>query len=227
MNIKEIYEYAHKIGALTFSTIYKDEVHSRIAHFNGYDDEGIYFRTMANKPYGKQLKSTKKVTVCGNFGGEILNKDDIGAIPDFATGYSFRLIGDIRKVTAEEIIEKAKTNKFLELAKKDIENYPQMADGNYIIYKAKGEIFNYDFSKKLSPYKLNRQRFAFGGASVNPCGVKITDDCISCGRCEEVCSFSAIEYAGSKYEVNPAHCDDCGSCMLECPVGAIIESQPI
>ncbi|MFR9554293.1 MAG: 4Fe-4S binding protein [Rikenellaceae bacterium] len=45
MTIAEIYEYADKIGLLTFSTIVGDEVHSRIAHLNGYDDEGIYFRT--------------------------------------------------------------------------------------------------------------------------------------------------------------------------------------
>lgn len=227
MNIQEIYELAEKVGTLTFSTIHNSEVHSRIAHFNGYDNEGIYFRTMANKPYGRQLKNTLKVTVCGNYGGEILNKEDIGAIPDFATGYSFRLIGDIRQVSAEEIAIKAKTNKYLEVAARDIEMYPQMAEGNFVIYKAKGEIFNYDFSKKLSPYKLNRQRFAFGGASYNEAGARISDECIGCGHCESVCSFLAIERDGDKFKVNPSHCDDCGSCILECPVGAIRESLTI
>ncbi len=68
MSIAEIYAYADRVGLLTFSTMYDGEVHSRIAHFNGYDDdEGIYFRTMGNKPYGRQLIDTRKVTVCGHY----------------------------------------------------------------------------------------------------------------------------------------------------------------
>ncbi len=51
---------------MVFSTMHGDEVHSRVAHFNGYDEEGLYFRTMANKTFCKQLIETGKVTVCGS-----------------------------------------------------------------------------------------------------------------------------------------------------------------
>ncbi len=224
MTIKEIYEYADKIGVLIFSTISNDEVHSRVAHFNGYTEEGIFFRTMGNKPYGRQLKETLKVTVAGNFGGKILNHDDVGAIPDFEPGYSFRLIGELRYVPAEEIIEKAKTNKFLEVAARDIEMYPAMGNGNYIIHKAKGEIFDYDFSKKTRDHKVLRTRFAFGGATANPAGVRIDPEkCIACGICKETCSFKAIQ-EGESYSCISERCDDCGSCILKCPKDAIMES---
>ncbi len=224
MEIKEIYRYADQIGLLTFSTIYNGEVHSRIAHFNGYDEEGIYFRTMGNKPYGRQLKESLKVTVCGHYGGGILNHEEVGAEPVFAPGYSLRIIGDIRFVSAEEIIEKAKTNKMLEVAARDIELYPAMGEGNFIIYKAKGEIFDYDFAKVNRNHKLLRTRFAIGGATYNPAGVRINDNCISCGVCSDICSFDAIAKGDTKYMVIGERCDDCGSCMRECPANAIEES---
>ncbi len=223
MQIKDIYNYADKIGLLTFSTIHDGEVHSRIAHFNGYDDEGIYLRTMINKPFGRQLMNTLKVTVAGQYGGEIKNHDDVGAIPDFAPGYTFRLIGELRHISAEEIFEKAKTNKYLEVAARDIEQYPAMGKGNFVIHRAKGEIFDYDFGKVKRSNKLERTRFAYGGMTFNLAGPRITDSCIYCGKCANVCSFDAI-VEGKPYKVNPAHCDDCGSCILVCPKNAILES---
>ncbi len=223
MTIKEIYEFADKIGVLIFSTIYNDEIHSRVAHFNGYSDEGIYFRTMSNKPYGRQLKETLKVTVAGNSGGLIQNHDEVGAIPDFQPGYFFRLVGELRYIPPEEIFEKAKTNKHLEVAANDIEMYPAMAEGNFLIYKAKGEIFDYDFGMVNRDHKVLRTRFAFGGATFNPAGPRITDKCISCGICKKRCSFKAIE-EGTPYKVIPERCDDCGSCILSCPKDAILQS---
>lgn len=220
MTIKEIYEYADRIGLLVFSTIHNNEVHSRVAHFNGYDEEGIYFRTMANKPYGRQLLETLKVTVCGHHAGGIANHDVVGEIPEFLPGYSFRLIGEIRQLSAEDIKEKAKTNKALQVAARDIELYPGMAEGNFVIHKAKGEIFDYDFAKVSRDHKLKRTRFAFGGATYNLAGPRITDECISCGKCKKTCSFDAI-VEGKPYSINPERCDDCGSCILVCPKKAI------
>lgn len=226
MTIAEIYNYADKIGLLTFSTIYNDEAHSRIAHFNGYDDEGIYFRTMSNKPYGRQLLETHKVTVCGHYGKGLVNHDDeVGTMPEFAPGYSLRIIGDVRFVSSEEIIEKAKTNKMLEVAARDITLYPAMGEGNFMIYRAKYEIFDYDFGKVNRPYKLHRIRGAFGGATFNQAGVKIGDSCISCGECASTCSFDAIVDEEPHYRVLPERCDDCGSCIRVCPVGAIALSE--
>lgn len=224
MTIAQLYELIEQIGLLTFSTIHNGEVHSRIAHFNGFDDGGLYFRTMSNKPYGRQLHATGKLTVCGHYGGGILNHENTGAEPIFAPGYSLRIIGEVRAVSAEEIIEKAKSNKMLEVAARDIESYPAMAEGNYQIYRAKCEIFDYDFGKVNRSHKLLRTRFAFGGMDFNPAGVSIDPEvCIGCGVCFETCSFDAIE-ENDGYRVLSERCDDCGSCLRACPVGAIKES---
>ncbi len=222
MTIKEIYEAADKIGLLSFSTIHNGEVHSRIAHFNGYDDEGIYLRTMGSKPYGRQLHKGGTVTVCGHYGEGILNHQDVGAVPHFAPGYTFRLIGKVRFVPPEEVRRKAVMNRHLEVAARDIDLYPAMADGNFVIYSAKVEIYDYDFAKVNRGHKLERRRASFGGMSYNEAGAIINaEQCIGCGACAEICSFDAIVASEGRYSVNPSRCDDCGSCRLTCPVGAI------
>jgi heterodisulfide reductase subunit A len=57
--------------------------------------------------------------------------------------------------------------------------------------------------------------------------------CIGCGRCVEVCPYSApelkeveivteeITYITRKSEIDPAICKGCGSCAAECPTSAI------
>jgi ferredoxin len=222
MEIKKIYEYSEKIGILVFSTIHNDEVHSRVAHFNGYDEEGIYFRTMSNKPFCRQLIETKKVTVCGCTNTDILGHKEDGT-PIFPPSYSFRLIGEVKNVPADVIKEKAKKNEALRTAANDIEKYPAMAKGNFVIYKGKGEIFDVDFEKINRNHKLLRTRFSFGGTHFNPAGVRINDKCISCGSCKKVCTFDAVK-EGTPYKIISNRCDDCGSCLLACPVNAIEES---
>lgn len=220
MELKELYKYTSEIGVLTFSTIHNGEVHSRSAHFNGYDEDGLYFRTMSNKPYFRQLRDTKKVTVAGISNTKA---EEVDGHAQFPPSFSIRLIGDIRNVSAEEIIEKAKTNDMLKVAALDIEKYPAMGEGNFVLHSFKAEIFDVDFGFINRDHKLQRTRFAFGGATFNPAGVRINDNCIECGACEEACSFSAIE-AGTPYRCNPERCDDCGSCILACPADAIEES---
>jgi MinD superfamily P-loop ATPase len=51
--------------------------------------------------------------------------------------------------------------------------------------------------------------------------------CSGCGRCEEVCRFSAISIRGASAgrsrtrEVDEQRCEGCGACRLVCPSGAI------
>ncbi|WKY42932.1 4Fe-4S binding protein [Eubacteriaceae bacterium ES2] len=224
MNIAEIYKLFENIGVLTFSTIANDEVSSRIAHFNGYDDEGFYFRTMWNKPFARQLKENPTITVCGVSDSRILSHDE-NNVPEFPPGYSIRLIGKVKHQPEAIIREKAKTNEQLKLAVHDMDKYPAMKDGNFMIDAAKIEIYDYDFSCIHRDHKLLRKRFSFGGYPYNEAGPRITDKCIECGECYRNCSFKAIEI-GSPYKINGSKCDDCGNCVMACPVAAIKLSEP-
>jgi MinD superfamily P-loop ATPase len=50
----------------------------------------------------------------------------------------------------------------------------------------------------------------------------ITEKCIGCGKCQEVCVFDAVAASGQKkYKINSSSCEGCGICVHFCPVGAI------
>jgi ferredoxin len=52
---------------------------------------------------------------------------------------------------------------------------------------------------------------------------RISDDCISCGTCEEECPVSAIAAGDDKYEIDADTCVECGACASACPVDAIVQ----
>lgn len=53
------------------------------------------------------------------------------------------------------------------------------------------------------------------------------DICTSCGKCEELCRFDAIESAGHHYRVDPMSCESCGLCKIACPVDAVQMKEQI
>ncbi len=220
MNIEELYKLIEKVGCMTFSTIGEDnEIHSRIAHFNGYDKEGLYFRTMVTKPYYRQLMKNSKLTVCGISNSNITEYLEDGT-PVFPPSFTLRLIGEVKQVPFEIIEKKATKCKELMTAVQDGYKYPTMKDANFVMHKAKVEIFDTDFEMKARKHKLLRTRFSFGEYSFNEPGPNITDKCVACGMCKNVCSFKAIE-EGRPYKVISEKCDDCGMCIHVCPVKAI------
>lgn len=46
------------------------------------------------------------------------------------------------------------------------------------------------------------------------------EECIGCGKCEDVCPVEAIKVVEGKAIVSE-ECIDCGACVDECPVEAI------
>jgi NAD-dependent dihydropyrimidine dehydrogenase PreA subunit/uncharacterized pyridoxamine 5'-phosphate oxidase family protein len=222
MEIKQIFEYAEKIGFLTFSTIEDGCVHSRIAHFYAADADGLYLRTMFIKPFYRQMIKTGKLTVCGMYPATKITGYDENGVPDFDPGYTLRIAGDVRELSEDEVQRKAENNLQFKISLFDMKKYP--ATRNLVMYRGKGEIYDFDFEMVNRDHKLLRKRFAFGGAKFNPSGSVITDKCTECGACYEVCTFKAIE-PGSPYRVIGERCDECASCILVCPEEAII--QPI
>ncbi len=52
---------------------------------------------------------------------------------------------------------------------------------------------------------------------------KITEECISCGSCQETCPIEAIKEGDTQYIIDAEACIECGACATSCPVDAIVE----
>ena len=83
------------------------------------------------------------------------------------------------------------------------------------IYEGTGEWF--DLSKK----PIERASFSFGGAEKKHEGYFITDACIGCGSCAEVCPQRCIITENTPYMIEQDHCLHCGNCLTACPVDAV------
>ncbi len=217
MTIAEIYKLCDDIGCLNFSTWNGREIVSRIAHFFAHDDEGIYLRTMNTKPFYTQLKEHGLLSISGMYPKTQVSHDQKG-LPYFVPGYAIRFSGEVRELDITQVEQKAKINDNFVVAMHDIEKYP--ATKVFVLHKAHGDVFDYDFELSKRDHKLLRIPFAYGGAELEPLGLHITEDCISCGACMEACTFSAINQ-GDIYSIIGNRCDECGNCVEVCPVNAI------
>ncbi|MFC1896024.1 DUF362 domain-containing protein [Thermodesulfobacteriota bacterium] len=125
-----------------------------------------------------------------------------------------RLLGDIEFVGREYV------DKVFELNPSLNNIYPDERRGileAYCMKKGVGEIFD------LSVNPPQRERFAFGGATVNPPGYHISDGCNACGECEDSCPTGAIS-EGETYKIDEGICLECGACQEVCPEKAISPS---
>lgn len=218
MNIFEIYQAFDTIGCLTFATVDKGIPHTRIAHLFAHDHEGLYFRTMITKPFYKQLNDAKTVSICGMYPTTSVQHNSDG-LPYFPPGFTIRATGDVQEIPFEKLKEKATKDPQFELGIKDIEKYPAMV--TFCLYRAWGEVFDYDFEMEKRSHKLERTSFSFGGLSNPAPTVRINDNCIACGKCIKKCSFKAITQNAGTYSIATNRCDVCGDCYVTCPAGAI------
>jgi NAD-dependent dihydropyrimidine dehydrogenase PreA subunit len=52
--------------------------------------------------------------------------------------------------------------------------------------------------------------------------LRITEDCIACGTCVLSCPVNAIVETGDLYAINE-NCTECRACIDICPVSAIVD----
>lgn len=167
---------------------------SRIINIMISTDDGMYIVTSKGKPFYKQLVRTGKIALsamCPN-------------------NQSLQFSGKVKLVSKEWVDKVFEHNPGMK------EVYP--GDTRYIldaflIYEGSGEWFD------LQNHPIVRESFAYN-AKVEQKGFEVTDSCIECGSCIDVCPQDCIK-KGSPYKIEVSNCLHCGACNEVCPVGAI------
>jgi MinD superfamily P-loop ATPase len=74
----------------------------------------------------------------------------------------------------------------------------------------------------LQPHLLEQEDFRGGRVAIID-----QDTCASCGDCQAVCRFDAINYTDGLYVVDPIACDGCAACVYQCPTGSISMQEQV
>ena len=126
---------------------------------------------------------------------------------------AFTVRGKVKELGYEKISDLFEKNQYM------YQIYPTAESRKALtvfqIYEGTGEWF--DLSKK----PIERANFSFGIKTDEMKGYFITDDCIGCGKCVEVCPQDCINKENIPYVIENKHCLHCGNCLTVCPVGAV------
>lgn len=165
------------------------------------DENSLYFLTAKGKSFYDRLIKRKFLAFTAMKG------------EDTMTSVAVSVRGKVRELGFDKIPELFEKNPYMK------EIYPteesRRALTVFQIYEGSGEWF--DLSKK----PIERASFAFGKAEESPEGYEITDACIECSSCLDVCPQNCIESDTIPYAIEQEHCLHCGNCHTVCPVGAV------
>lgn len=188
------------VKSVTFATVNRGEPAARIVDVMLADETGLYFVTGRGKHFYRQLMASQAVAICG------MDERYV----------SVRIVGDFAPCNDRAVVDKVfEHNPVLTSLypgeKRDILDA-------FHLYRGRGEIFDLSVEPPL------RERFAFGGAAVNPVGYWINERCTACGACQEACPVDVIS-AGEVYVIDRSRCLECGRCAEVCPDGAVERAE--
>ena len=166
-----------------------------------YDENGLYFLTARGKNFYARLKRGGYVSLTGMKGTETLS----------CVAISVR--GKVQEVGSDYLNRLFEKNGYM------YGIYPTKESRTALtvfrIYDGCGEWF--DLSKK----PIERASFSFGKGIKTIDGYCITDKCISCKKCLEVCPQGCIDFANGYAKIIQSSCLHCGACFEHCPVKAV------
>ena len=204
MNIKNYLEFVVKeIHTTVVATVDDDglPVTSAIDMMDA-DEGGLYFLTAKGKGFYERLKKREFLALTAMKG-----KDTMSSV-------AISIKGKVRELGPDKIRDLFEKNPYMN------EIYPteesMKALTVFQIYEGTGEWF--DLSKK----PIERDSFSFGAAEKKEEGYFITEDCIGCGSCLNVCPQNCIESDDVPHVIEQEHCLHCGNCMNACPAGAVV-----
>lgn len=166
-----------------------------------YDKKGLYFLTAKGKSFYDRLVKRAFLALTAIKGEDTMS----------SAALSIR--GKVRELGYEKIPELFEKNPYMHKIYPTEESMHALTV--FQIYEGTGEWF--DLSKK----PIERGSFTFGGSQKKDEGYFITDACIGCGSCVEVCPQQCIDTGEIPNVIRQENCLHCGNCMTACPVGAV------
>lgn len=167
-------------------------------------ENSLYFLTAKGKSFYDRLKKHSFLSLTAMKG-----KDTMHSV-------AVSLRGKVRELGPELLPRLFAKNPYM------AEIYPTESSRSALtvfqIYEGGGEWFD------LSQKPIQRDCFTFGqtGAAPEPeSGYRITNACIGCGTCVEVCPQNCIQSGSIPFVIDSHHCLHCGNCFRDCPAGAV------
>lgn len=195
MNVQDCLKMLREIKDVAFATVDDNGMPQiRIIDIMLVENQKVYFCTARGKDFYRQLMKNGNVAVTGmNSNYQMIRLN--------ANAYK----SDNQKELIDKIFEENPSMNNV---------YPN--DSRYVLEPFcidNGEIEFFDLSKE----PIVRKMFSLNGSGVTPRGFEITDKCIKCKKCENICPQKCID----NFVINQTHCLHCGLCFEKCPVAAI------
>ena len=165
------------------------------------DGDSLYFLTAKGKNFYDRLKKRQFLALTAMKG------------EDTMSSVAISLRGKVRELGYDRIPELFEKNPYMKTIYPTEESMQALTV--FQIYEGTGEWF--DLSKK----PIERASFIFGGAKTKEEGYFISNACIGCGSCVEVCPQKCIITEDIPYVIEQDHCLHCGNCQTVCPAGAV------
>ena len=198
MNAQDCLQILREIKDIAFATV--DEhgwPQIRIIDVMLVEAEKLYFCTARGKEFYEQLTASGRVAVTG------MNRE-----------YQMvRLTGTARRLPEQKLW----IDRIFEANPSMKDVYPN--ESRYILEAfciENGQIEFFDLGKT----PINRESYLIGKSREHRKGFEITEDCIGCGTCQEICPQQCIQ-SGSPFAISQEHCLHCGLCAESCPVQAV------
>ena len=170
-----------------------------------YDESGLYFLTAKGKSFYTRLKGKEYMALTG-----IKGKDTMSCV-------AVSVRGRVKAIGSGHLPKLFAKNPYMN------EIYPteqsRQALTVFNLCEGSGEWF--DLSKK----PIERASFSFGDINKKRDGYLITESCIGCGSCVEVCPQRCLVTDKIPFKIKQEHCLHCGNCYSFCPTGAIIRGD--
>ena len=166
------------------------------------DEKGLYFLTAKGKGFYTRLKKNEYVALTGMTAGDTLSR----------VAVSVR--GKIQEIGNESLQRLFEKNPYMN------EIYPteqsRQALTVFHLYEGSGEWF--DLSKK----PIDRASFTIGNKQEETQGYEITQKCIGCQTCQNVCPQDCIDFSTAPAVIRQENCLHCGNCFSICPQKSVI-----